>query len=314
MRSHFFFLTTTSATDNYQQKKLRKLQTSPHKITQLKKSPLKLTKNTKAQDDKEINFKLLTDLNREYDDVDQTHYKILKAIEQMNIRDRGMFPNGTNNNGKRKPPRYDSLRNITTPSARTITTNGKEIFNDIIKKHLIDFHNDDISMVKRNNHYDLTMRTTSSWKRNKNVKRIPTTPVTDGYIDANHRQNTRQLNSRDYSRSGHVVDKLKHVLLNYDISRRPEQRRNSLQKFSLVYVPIPLKLKARYNYLNHFPVNPRMQVLLSNYGYYLPGSLGIRRFGLYNHLAYNNIHAKKLFGPIYSNSIDIEPDADPGYK
>lgn len=304
MKSVFFFLTTTRTTNNKNQKKTTKLYTSPPpKKMKSKKTQPKITKKT-AHDKEEISFNFLSGNEHEYDDVDHTNYTVIKAIEQLNNQSRATFSKAINNDIKRTPRRYNIT---TTPSITTKTSNVKEIFGDIIKKHLKDFHNEDLSMVKRYNHQESATLTTSSWNRKKGAKRIASTPETDAYIDANHRQNTRQLNARDFYRSGHVVDKLKHVLLNYDISRRPEQRPNSLQKFGLVYVPVPLKLMARYNNLNHYPVNPRLQVLLSNYGYYLPGSFGIRRFGLYNHLAYNNIYAKKPFGDIYRNNID--PDA-----
>lgn len=307
MKSHFFFLTTTRTTKSYKQKKAYLHTLPPAKKMQLKKSQIKVTKNTKTQDDKEISFKFVSGLNREYDDVDHTNYTIVKAFEQLNTHRHAKFPGPTHKDGKRTPPRHNKTRYIrTTSSTTTKASIVKEIYGDIIKKHLKDFHNEDSSMVKKYQRLDLSMLTTSSWNRKRSVKRIATTPVTEIYLDAIYRQNARQPNTKDYYRSGHIADKLKHVLLNYDISRRPEQRSNSLQKFSLVYVPVPLKLKARYNYLNHYPVNPRLQVLLSNYGYYLPGSFGLRRFGLYNHLAYNNIYVNKPFGAIYKNNIDTD--------
>lgn len=317
MRSHFFFLTTTRAPNNYYQNEPRKHPTSPHLTIQLEKTTLKITDNTKTQDDKEINFKFLTQFDHEYEDVD-TKYKILKAIEQLNNQARGMFPDTTSNYDKRTRPCFNKTRNIptvttiTTSSTETDASNIQKILSDIITKQLKNTHKADISMLQNLNRHDLTMHTTSSWKRNNSVKRFATTPEIDTDNDLNHRHNTRQLNSREYTRSGHITEKLKDMILNYDISRRPEQTRNSLQRFGLVYVPVPLKFKARYNYLNHFPVNPLMQVLLSNYGYYLPGSLGIRRFGLYNHMAYNNIYVNKPFGTVYR--YNIKPDREPWYK
>lgn len=313
MKSHFFFLTTTRAPYNHQQNKStsRKIHKSPDKKIQPKKTLLKITKSNKnkTRDDKEINFNFLSGFEPEYDDVDHTNNKILKAIEQLNIQGRVMFPETTNKEVKRKPLRDNKPRNIiTTQSTTTNATNVKAMFSKIINKHLKKFHKEGSSVIKKYNTHDVATRTTSSWKKSKPVKRNPTTPEAEAY-----QKNTRQINSREYYRSGHVVDRLKHVLLNYDISQRPEQRGNSLQKFSVVYVPLPLKLKARYNYLNHYPVNPRMQVLLSNYGYYLPGSLGIRRYpyGLYNHMAYNNIYVNKPFGATYSDNS--EPDPEPWY-
>lgn len=317
MRPHFFFLTTTHAPNNYYQNKPRKHHTSPHLTIQLEKTPLKITNNTKTQDDKEVNFKYLSQFDYEYEDA-ETKHTTLKAIKQVNDQGRGVFSDATSNDDKRTTPRFNKTRNIptittiTTSSTTTNASNMQEIFSDIITKHLKNIHKVDISMLKNLNRYDLTMHTTSSWKRNNSFKRFATTPEIDINNDLNHRHNTRQLNSREYYRNGYITEQLKHMILNYDISRRPEQTRNSLQKFGLVYVPVPLKFKARYNYLNHFPVNPLMQVLLSNYGYYLPGSLGIRRFGLYNHLAYNNIYVNKPFGTIYRNNI--EPDGEPWYK
>lgn len=187
----------------------------------------------------------------------------------------------------------------TTPSTTTKPSTVKKLYN-VFKSHLEDFTIDDINVVKRFNYHDL--HTTAGGRKNKGVENVTITPNTKINKDSKRRHNTRQSNSREYYRSGHAVDKMKQVLLNYDISSRPEQKRNSLQKFALVYVPVPLKLKARYNYLNHFPLNPRMQTLLSNYGYYLPGSLGVRRFGIYD-------WAYKPIGAIYSNIIGPEPES-----
>lgn len=306
MKYQFFFLTTTRGTNNYHQKKPR-----THK-----KIPLKTTQNIKAQDDKEISFEFLSKSDREFDDVNQTNYKINKAIEQLNNKERGFFPNPIKNNSNNSPlpVSHNKTGNlITTTSSTTNSKRINEIYSSKIKNHLKNFQTEYISMQKRYNHQDLTMVTdaTSIWKRNKAVKRSPTTPDTDVYTNANNKQNTRQMKRREYYRSGNIAEKLRDVLLYYDISRRPEQTRNSFQKFGLVYVPVPLKLKARYNYLNHYSVNPRMQVMLSNYGYYLPGSLGIKRFGLYNHLAYNNIYVNKPFGATYRNII--EPDSENWY-
>lgn len=295
-RPHFFMITATLASNNDHQKKSRKLQALLQRRMQLKKTPLKITKATKTQNNREMNFKFLPKFRYEYHDMDKyTNYKIDKVIEQLNIH------NTINNYGKRTSPRYNKTRNIpTTPSTTTNASTVKEIFDDMIKTHMKDLHAEDISVVKRYNHHDSSMHTTSSWKRNKGVKSIPTTLETDENMTAKFWHN-----NGEYYRRGQVVDTLKHVLLNYDISRRPEQRRNSLQKFGIGYVPVPLKLKARYNYLNHFTQNPRMQALLSNYGYYLPGSLGVRRFGIYN-------WANKPLEPIYRNIV--EPDPEYWYK
>lgn len=85
-------------------------------------------------------------------------------------------------------------------------------------------------------------------------------------------------------------------LRNYDISLR-ENSRNS-NNHDYIFIPVPIKLPARYNNANHLPVDPLLSVFLSNYGHYIPSLYGIHSGynNLYGYLASNNIHNNKPSG------------------
>ncbi|KAL0882016.1 hypothetical protein ABMA27_001765 [Loxostege sticticalis] len=80
-------------------------------------------------------------------------------------------------------------------------------------------------------------------------------------------------------------------LPNYSLSRR---QRNQSPINGYMLIPIPIRAFPQFNNFNLDP----LAVLLSNSGYYLPGSYGIRGKyrNLYGYLASNNIHNNKPFG------------------
>lgn len=84
-------------------------------------------------------------------------------------------------------------------------------------------------------------------------------------------------------------------LPNYILSRRTKI---GSPLHAVMFLPIPLRVLPQFNNLKQLSVDPLLAVLMSNYGYYFPGSYGIhsRYRNLYGHLATNNIHNNKPFG------------------
>lgn len=123
-----------------------------------------------------------------------------------------------------------------------------------------------------------------------------------GYIYKPPKQDSNVTKSNPTETLSKILSKYnlnsKDELQNYAISR-VSSAQNTL-KSNLPDVPFKV---SSFNYL---PVNPLLAVLLSNYGYYLPGAFGIRNNyrNLYGYLASNNIHNNKPFGSykIYSDT------------
>lgn len=112
--------------------------------------------------------------------------------------------------------------------------------------------------------------------------------------------------SLNYLTQNNITDKFLDILSRHNIKPEDElpnytiSRKNKIQgpTNAFMFIPIPLRVLPQFNNLKQLSVDPLLAVLMSNYGYYFPGSYGIhsRYRNLYGHLASNNIHNNKPFG------------------
>ncbi|CAK1541218.1 unnamed protein product [Leptosia nina] len=236
-----------------------------------------------------------TPVNRNFEDARHpTEFTDGENIKFTNAREmyyRNIYPPGSHFNEKeldRDPDGNIDENKVINENEDKLSFNRKAktipsqfVNNEVIKTSDIK-QNDD---VKTNNEYKVNEENTDVTGEQSNI-------IVNENYQTHERNPTKDFLKILSNYNIRSSDKLP----NYSLSLRQNSRHSPSKDF--IYINVPIKLPLSYNSPNHLLVDPLIAVLLSNYGYYLPGYYGVngKYQNLYGYSAANNIHNNKPFG------------------